>query len=76
MAADVKCGERRIQHLKEMNFSEEGLDRRTIWRILSARMANDIAAKNVEALMEFHQLPQVQLIEAITQGLPTSLARE
>jgi len=44
--------------------------------MLCARMANDIAGKNLESLAEISELPQVELIEAITKGLPASLARE
>jgi len=39
-------------------------------------MANGISAKTVESLTELHELPQAELIEAITLGLPASLARE
>jgi putative toxin-antitoxin system antitoxin component (TIGR02293 family) len=47
-----------------------------MWRILSDRMANELAHKNVETLAELVVLPQVEIIEAITGGLPASLARE
>ena len=39
-------------------------------------MANGMADKNVETLAELDELPQAELIEAITNGLPASLARE
>jgi putative toxin-antitoxin system antitoxin component (TIGR02293 family) len=39
-------------------------------------MANELAHKNVETLAELVVLPQVEIIEAITGGLPASLARE
>jgi putative toxin-antitoxin system antitoxin component (TIGR02293 family) len=39
-------------------------------------MANGIAAKNVETLTEISELPQPELIEAITRGFLASLARE
>jgi putative toxin-antitoxin system antitoxin component (TIGR02293 family) len=54
----------------------ETLDEWTIWRNMPARMANGIAAKNLETLAELNELPQLDLIEAITSGLPASLARE
>jgi putative toxin-antitoxin system antitoxin component (TIGR02293 family) len=44
--------------------------------MLTARMANDIADKSVETLMELVEWPQARIIEAVTQGLPASLARE
>ena len=52
------------------------LDKWTIWRILTDRMANGIADKSVETLTQLDELPQAELIEAITNGLPASLARE
>ncbi len=39
-------------------------------------MANAIAGKNVETLTGLTRLPQAELIEAITNGLAASLARE
>ena len=39
-------------------------------------MANGIAAHNVETLEELDELPPAELIDAITNGLPASLARE
>ncbi len=39
-------------------------------------MANAIAGKNVETLTCLTRLPQAELIEAITNGLAASLARE
>jgi putative toxin-antitoxin system antitoxin component (TIGR02293 family) len=39
-------------------------------------MANGITDKSVETLTELYELPQGELIEAITHGLPASLARE
>jgi len=39
-------------------------------------MANQIADNIVETLAQLDALPQAELIEAITTGLPTSLARE
>lgn len=56
--------------------AEESLDRLTIWRIFTARMANGIGAKNVETLTELHELPQVELVDALLHGLPASLTRE
>jgi putative toxin-antitoxin system antitoxin component (TIGR02293 family) len=44
--------------------------------MLTDRMANAIADKNVETLAELVELPQPEIIEAITHGLPASLARE
>lgn len=52
------------------------LDRRTIRRILTDRMANGIAAKSVATPTELDELPQPELIKAITRGLPAPLARE
>ncbi len=52
------------------------VDRWTIWRIVDDRMANGMAGQNVETLADLNVLPQVELIEAITGGLPASLARE
>ena len=52
------------------------LDSWTIWRMLTDRMANEIADKSVETLTELVELPQAEIIEAITNGLPASLARE
>ncbi|MGA2662710.1 MAG: antitoxin Xre-like helix-turn-helix domain-containing protein [Verrucomicrobiota bacterium] len=43
---------------------------------MADRMANGIAAKNVETLTELDKLPQAGLIQAITRGLPAPLARE
>jgi putative toxin-antitoxin system antitoxin component (TIGR02293 family) len=43
---------------------------------MSAKMANGIANKSVETLAELYGLPSAELIEAITHGLPVSLARE
>jgi putative toxin-antitoxin system antitoxin component (TIGR02293 family) len=39
-------------------------------------MAIGIANKNVETLTDLNELPQAELIEAITGGLPASLPRE
>jgi putative toxin-antitoxin system antitoxin component (TIGR02293 family) len=39
-------------------------------------MASGIAAKNVETLAGLNELAQSELIEAVTGGLPASLARE
>jgi putative toxin-antitoxin system antitoxin component (TIGR02293 family) len=39
-------------------------------------MANAIANKGVETLTELNELSRAELIEAITHGLPASLARE
>jgi putative toxin-antitoxin system antitoxin component (TIGR02293 family) len=39
-------------------------------------MANVTATNNVENLTELNDLPQEDLIEAVTHGLPASLARE
>jgi putative toxin-antitoxin system antitoxin component (TIGR02293 family) len=39
-------------------------------------MANGIAHKNVETLTELIERPQPELIDALTHGLPASLARE
>jgi putative toxin-antitoxin system antitoxin component (TIGR02293 family) len=38
-------------------------------------MANAIADKNVQTLTDLHELPQAELIEAITHGLSASLAK-
>jgi putative toxin-antitoxin system antitoxin component (TIGR02293 family) len=39
-------------------------------------MASGIADRSVETLTELDELPQAQLIDAITHGLPASLARD
>jgi putative toxin-antitoxin system antitoxin component (TIGR02293 family) len=39
-------------------------------------MENGIADKNVESLTELLELPQAEVIEAITRGLSASLSRE
>jgi putative toxin-antitoxin system antitoxin component (TIGR02293 family) len=52
------------------------LDSWTIWRILNARMAHKIADTTLETLSELVELPQAEIIEAITNGLPAALARE
>lgn len=39
-------------------------------------MANGITARDVETLTQLNGLPQADLIEAIINGLPASLARE
>jgi putative toxin-antitoxin system antitoxin component (TIGR02293 family) len=44
--------------------------------MLNDKMANAVAEKAVDTLAELNGLPQRELIEAITQGLPASLARE
>ena len=39
-------------------------------------MANEVARKSVETLTELVELPQAEIIEAITGGLSASLARQ
>jgi putative toxin-antitoxin system antitoxin component (TIGR02293 family) len=55
---------------------EAAFDKWTIWRIVNDRMAQGTAVEKVETLAELNELPQRELIEAITDGLPGSLARE
>ena len=63
-------------HIHHNSKLAVALDSWTIWRMLTDRMANEIADKNVETLAELVELPQAEIIEAITNGLPASLARE
>ena len=65
-----------IRNLRLSRQLNTALDRWTIWRILTDRMANGIADKSAETLTQLVELPQADLIEAITDGLPASLARE
>jgi putative toxin-antitoxin system antitoxin component (TIGR02293 family) len=44
--------------------------------MLGDRMANEMADKAAATLMELVELPQAEIIEAITHGLRASLARE
>src|SRR5271169_6143888 len=63
--------------LERMFLGAAALDSPTISRILTDRMANGIADKNVvETLKELMERSQPELIDAITHGLPASLARE
>ena len=58
------------------NSSDLLLDMTTVCRMVNAIMANEIVIKRVDTLAELNSLPQVELIAALTQGLPASLARE
>jgi putative toxin-antitoxin system antitoxin component (TIGR02293 family) len=60
----------------EVRSSDAALDLATICRIIIARMATGIAEKDVETLTGLNALPQAELINAITNGLPALLARE